>query len=64
FAAVWPETAGTRRPVRLIGFGVTNIQPTPGGAPSLFPSPEALRREKNERLSSALDALHEKGLLR
>lgn len=64
FDAVWPETAGTRRPVRLIGFGVTNIQPTPGGAPSLFPSPEALRREKNERLSSALDSLHEKGLLR
>ena len=63
FDAVWPETAGTRRPVRLIGFGVTNIQDAPDGAPSLFPSPAAVRREKNERLSAALDSLHEKGLL-
>ena len=55
------ETIGS---VRLIGFGVTNIQPTPdAGGPSLFPSPEDERRRKHERLSAALDALRDRGLL-
>ena len=50
------ETIGS---VRLIGFGVTNIQNTPDAAePSLFPSPEDERRLKRERLSAALDNLH------
>ncbi|MBQ0031533.1 MAG: hypothetical protein KBT68_01895, partial [bacterium] len=54
------ETIGS---VRLIGFGVTNIQPTPDAdGPSLFPSPEDERRRKHERLSAALDALHSRGL--
>ena len=55
------ETIGE---VRLIGFGVTNIQPTPdANGPSLFPSPEDERRQKRERLSAALDALRDRGLL-
>ena len=54
------ETIGS---VRLIGFGVTNIQPTPdANGPSLFPSPEDDRREKRERLSAALDHLRDMGL--
>ena len=54
------ETIGS---VRLIGFGVTNIQPTPdANGPSLFPSPEDERREKRERLSAAIDALRDRGL--
>ena len=56
------ETIGS---VRLIGFGVTNIQNTPDtDAPSLFPSPEDERRRKRERLSAALDKLRDCGLLR
>ena len=55
------ETIGS---VRLIGFGVTNIQPTPDAdGPSLFPSPEDERRQKHERLSAALDALRDRGLM-
>ena len=54
------ETIGS---VRLIGFGVTNIQPTPdANGPSLFPSPEDERREKRERLSAALDNLRDRGM--
>ena len=50
--------------VRLIGFGVTNIQNSPdANGPSLFPSPEDERRLKHERLSAALDALRDRGLL-
>ena len=50
--------------VRLIGFGVTNIQDTPDAdGPSLFALPEDTRREKRERLSAALDALRDRGLL-
>jgi len=49
--------------IRLIGFGVTNLQDTPAtDAPSLFVNPEDERREKRERLSEALDALREQGL--
>ena len=50
--------------VRLIGFGVTNLQDTPDAdGPSLFALPEDARREKRERLSAALDALRDRGLL-
>ena len=55
------ETIGS---VRLIGFGVTNIQPTPDASgPSLFPSPEDERRQKRERLSAALDNLRDRGMM-
>ena len=55
------ETIGS---VRLIGFGVTNIQNSPDAdGPSLFPSPEDERRQKRERLSAAIDALRDRGLL-
>ena len=50
--------------VRLIGFGVTNIQDSPDAdGPTLFALPEDVRREKRERLSAALDALRDRGLL-
>ena len=56
------ETIGS---VRLIGFGVTNIQPTPDAdGPSLFPSPEDERRRKRERLSAVLDDLRGRGLMK
>ena len=49
--------------VRLIGFGVANIQDFPDeGEPSLFPDPGSAARERRERLSEALDALREKGV--
>ena len=55
------ETIGS---VRLIGFGVTNIQDAPDtNGPSLFPSPEDERRQKRERLSAALDNLRDRGLM-
>ena len=55
------ETIGS---VRLIGFGVTNIQDAPDtDGPSLFPSPEDERRQKRERLSAALDNLRDRGLM-
>ena len=54
------ETIGS---VRLIGFGVTNIQDTPDAAgPSLFTDPADERRLKRERLSDALDRLRDRGL--
>ena len=54
------ETIGS---VRLIGFGVTNIQDTPDAAgPSLFADPADERRLKRERLSDALDRLRDRGL--
>lgn len=55
------ETIGS---VRLIGFGVTNIQDSPDTeGPSLFPSPEDERRQKRERLSAALDNLRDRGMM-
>lgn len=55
------ETIGS---VRLIGFGVTNLQNTPDAdGPSLFPSPDEERRQKRERLSAALDDLRNRGLM-
>ena len=55
------ETIGS---VRLVGFGVANIQNSPdANGPSLFQLPDDVRREKRERLSAALDALRDRGLL-
>ena len=49
--------------VRLIGFGVTNIQNSPGdNEASLFPDPKDVRRERNERLSDAMDELRARGV--
>ena len=63
FDREWPAN---RRPktIRLIGFGVTNIQNSPGDdVPSLFANPEDETRLKRERLSATLDSLRERGLL-
>ena len=55
------ETVGS---IRLIGFGVANIQGTPDtGELSLFADPKDAQREKRERLSAALDKLRDKGLI-
>lgn len=63
FGRVWPEST-RHKPVRLIGFGVTNIQDDPGDeAPLLFADPLEETRKKRERLSAALDILREKGLM-
>ena len=43
--------------VRLIGFGVTNIQDRPDDVLELFPDPNSEKRRKHERLSSVLDTL-------
>ena len=48
--------------VRLIGFGVANLQDHPGDGLSLFADPEDDKLRKRERLSATLDALREKGL--
>lgn len=65
FDAVWPPDEPQRtggRAVRLIGFGVTNLQPTPDdGQLTLFPEKNDAR-QKRERLSEALDALRARGL--
>ena len=55
------ETVGS---IRLIGFGIANIQGTPDtGELSLFADPKDAQREKRERLSAALDKLRDKGLI-
>ena len=49
--------------IRLVGFGVTNFADSPDdGQPSLFDSPDDVRRKKRERLSEALDNLRDMGL--
>jgi DNA polymerase-4 len=48
--------------IRLIGFGVANLQRTDGGDETLFPDPAAEKRRKLERLSETIDRLHERGL--
>ena len=66
FDAFWPVAAGNRfRKIRLIGFGVTNFQAQAAdeGMLDLFEDKRKERRQKNERLSATLDALHEKGLM-
>ena len=67
FDRVWPKEKPTRLgslAIRLIGFGVTNIQKEPAGHDqlTLFASDDEKAREKRERLSDALDLLHKKGL--
>ena len=56
FDREWPP--GTRRTVRLAGFGVTDFTDSRADPePSLFPSPLAGQLEKRERLSAVLDKL-------
>lgn len=65
FDREWPERNASGPTVRLIGFGVANFQSSPSGdAPSLFADPMDDEREKRERLSDALDALRDRGILR
>jgi len=69
FDEAWPESEPTRgfsKAVRLVGFGVANIVQSPDEAetPSLFADPGDAARERRERLSDALDALRDRGLLR
>jgi len=48
--------------VRLVGFGVTNIQSSPDDdVPMLFVNPDDTRRQKRERLSDVLDNLRDGG---
>jgi DNA polymerase-4 len=69
FDREWPERPSARqgrgrRTVRLVGFGVTNFQDAPGAsAPTLFGDPDEESRKKRERLSEALDALRDRGLI-
>ena len=68
FEMMWPNTESQRtagRAIRLIGIGLANIQNTPplsSCQDDLFGSDEGKKREKRERLSDAIDALHKKGL--
>ncbi len=62
FDRIWPNDA-RRRTVRLVGFGVADFQQSPDDdAPSLFTDPHDENRERRERLSQAIDFLHDKGL--
>lgn len=67
FDALWPANEPLRsgtRAVRLIGFGVTNIQDAPDTETQLdlFEPPDTETLKKRERLSDALDKLHDRGL--
>jgi len=69
FDEAWPDSEAVRlsqKAARLVGFGVSNLVDDPTGdeTPSLFEDPEDSARERRERLSEALDALHDRGLLR
>lgn len=62
FDREWP--ASKKQTVRLIGFGVTNFQDSPeDDVPDLFGNPDDEKRKKRERLSEALDALRDRGLI-
>ncbi len=63
FDREWPP--GRRhKPVRLVGFGVTNFQDAPDDlGPTLFETPDEEARKKRERLSATLDSLRDKGLI-
>ena len=64
FDAAIGKTIPLARAIRLIGFGVTNFRTTPGNdQPMLFETDQTAVRRKRERLSAALDALHERGLV-
>ena len=57
-------TGKLRKPIRLIGFGVTNFQQEPNRlGPTLFDMPDEESQRKHERLSDALDALRDKGVV-
>ena len=59
FDAAWEDKS-----VRLIGFGVANLQNRPDdGELLLFDAPDDTARKKREKLSETLDALRAKGLL-
>lgn len=61
--SLWPEFS-SHKPIRLIGFGVCDIQNRPTRDDfTLFPSGNDERQMKNERLSAALDELKNRGLL-
>ena len=64
-AALPPAHPRGSRAIRLVGFGVANLQDHPGddAAPRLFDLPDDAARRRRERLSEALDALKAKGLL-
>lgn len=67
FDAAWPANEPVRcgkRAVRLIGFGVANMQPTSDASfqLSLFDSQNDAKRIKRERLSETLDILHKQGV--
>lgn len=67
FDALWPANEPLRsgtRAVRLIGFGVTNIQNAPDSETQLdlFEPPDTEKLKKRERLSDTLDKLHDRGL--
>jgi DNA polymerase-4 len=67
FDALWPANEPLRswtRAARLIGFGVTNIQDAPDTETQfdLFKPPDTEKLKKRERLSAALDKLHDRGL--
>ncbi len=63
FDREWPKQR-RHKPIRLIGFGVTNFQDAPDDlGPTLFDIPDEESRKKRERLSATLDALRDKGLM-
>ena len=63
-AALPPTRPRGSRAIRLVGFGVANLQDHPGDdAPRLFDLPDDAARRRRERLSETLDALKAKGLL-
>lgn len=67
FDGLWPGNEPQRygtKAARLVGFGVTNIQDVPDAEmqPDLFESTDSDKLKKRERLSAALDKLHDRGL--